>query len=356
MPSVPSPSSPALLDGPSALRPMSRGRAWRIGLVLAALLLLVFAVALASGSSLLSFDQVPRLLLWPDDSPAAEVLHRLRLPRALAAMSTGALLAMSGALMQVLLRNPLADPYVLGLSGAAALGALAMLALGCGLWAVQGGALVGALLAVAAVFFLGRHDMGRLDAGSSQDDTPRLLLTGVMISSIAMAGVGLILSLAPGERLRGMLFWMMGDLSGSELSGWLLALPVLLCAALLPWARDLNLLLRGPGPAQMLGVPVRRVRAMVYLAASLGAAVAVCTAGTIGFVGLVVPHALRLLFGNDQRLLLPASALAGAAFLLAADTLARTVAAPLQLPVGVVTSLIGAPTFIVLLARRGGRV
>lgn len=328
-------------------------RALRLGFLLLLALVAALLVSLFSGSSLVAPQDVPRLLFWPDGSPAAEVLHRLRLPRALAAISTGALLALAGALMQVLLRNPLADPFVLGLSGSAAFGALLMLALGLGLWWVHAGAFAGALLAVVAVFWLGRHDMGWLEAASAQDESPRLLLTGVMLSSVAMAGVSLILSLAPGEQLRGMLFWMMGDLAGVDLPWPLLALPWLLCLLLMPWGRDLNLMLRGPGPAQMLGVPVARLRRLIYLLASLAAAVAVTTAGTIGFVGLVVPHALRLLIGNDQRLLLPASALAGGLFLLLADTLARTVMAPLQLPVGVVTALIGAPLFIGLLGRSG---
>jgi iron complex transport system permease protein len=331
--------------------------AWRRALAawlgLLGLLLLVLAASMAVGSSEIGWLEWPGLLLWPDSSAAADIVLRLRLPRALAAMSTGALLALSGALMQVLLRNPLADPYVLGLSGAAAFGALLMLAMGCGLWWVQLGALGGALIAVVLVFALGGRAWRGAERVGQQDASPRLLLTGVMVSAIAMAGVSLVLTLAPNEQLRGMLFWMMGDLSGVDLPAGVLAVPVLLCVFLIPWGRDLNVLLRGPGPAQMLGVPVRRLHLMIYLVASAAAAVAVTTAGTIGFVGLVVPHALRLLLGNDQRLLLPASALAGASFLLAADTLARTVAAPMQLPVGVITALIGAPAFIVLLTRQG---
>ena len=323
---------------------------WALAL-LAGTLLAVLALALLTGSAALPWADVPRLLLWPDDSGGAEILHRLHLPRALAALSTGALLALSGALMQVLLRNPLADPYVLGLSGGAALGALIAMALGLGVVMIHLGAFGGALLAAVVVFGLAQSDLGRLEVASRPDSTPQLLLTGVMLSSLAMAGVSLILTLAPGERLRGMLFWMMGDLSGADMPWPVLLAPWLLCLALWPLGRELNLLLAGAGPAQMLGVPVRRMRAAIYLLASAAAALAVATAGTVGFVGLVVPHALRLLIGNDQRLLLPASALAGAAFLLAADTLARSVAEPLQLPVGVITALVGAPTFIVLLLR-----
>jgi iron complex transport system permease protein len=329
-------------------------RALRVGGLLALGLALTLAWALASGSAELGWADLPRLLWAPDDSAAAEILHRLRLPRALAAMGTGALLALSGALMQVLLRNPLADPHILGLSGSAALGALSMLALGASSSGVAGGAFVGALVAVFGVFWLGRQDLGRIESVGSADPTPRLLLTGVMVSAIAMAGVSLVLTLAPDERLRGMLFWMMGDLSGAEPTAWLLGLPIGLVLLFLPWGRSLNLLVRGPGPAQMLGVPVGRLKILIYFSASAAAAAAVTTAGAIGFVGLVVPHALRLVIGNDQRLLLPASALAGAIFLLAADTLARSLWAPLQLPVGVITALVGAPLFIALLSRRQG--
>jgi iron complex transport system permease protein len=341
-------------------RPLARTLRWThrpavvlltwLGVVLALL-----AVALASGSSEIALADLPRLLFMPDDSGAAEVVHRLRLPRALAAISTGALLALAGALMQVLLRNPLADPYVLGLSGGAALGALGVIALGGGLLALHLGAFAGALFSVLAVFGLAHHELGRIDSASSPDAAPRLLLTGVMMSALAMAGVSLILTLAPNDRLRGMLFWMLGDLSGADMPAAGLLAPLLLCALLWPFGRELNLLLRGPGPAQMLGVNVGRLRALIFLTASAAAALAVATAGTIGFVGLVVPHGLRLWMGNDQRLLLPASALAGAAFLLAADTLARTLVAPQQLPVGAITALVGAPLFIVLLTRGGGR-
>lgn len=330
-------------------------RALRCWTVLLLMLLAVTAWALLSGSAAIALTDLPRLLFAPDGSPEAEVVQRLRLPRALAAVATGGLLALSGALMQVLLRNPLAEPYVLGLSSTAAVGALSLMALGFGAAAINAGAFAGALVAVVLVFTLARHDMGRIESASVADGSPRLLLTGVMISSLSIAVVSLILSLAPTERLRGMLFWMLGDLSGvGSATPALLLLPVLLLGVM-PFARDMNLLLRGPGAAQMLGVPVRRVRAVIYVAASLAAAVTVTTAGSIGFVGLVVPHVLRLLVGNDQRVLLPACALAGGMFLLAADTAARSWWAPLQLPVGVLTALVGAPLFIGLLARKGGR-
>lgn len=312
-------------------------------------------VALGSGTALIAPLDVPRLLLWPDGSAAAEVLHSLRLPRALNALAVGGLLALAGALMQVLLRNPLADPYVLGISGGAAAGALAALAVGLGALAVQGGALAGALLTTVAVFAIAHRDLARVAAPGTLDNAPRLLLTGVMLAAGWGALVMLMLSLAPEARLRGMLFWLAGDLSGAGAPWWPLVAMVLLLALAWPLARDLNVLLRGPLAAAALGVRVVRLRWCLYGLASAAAAVAVTTAGSIGFIGLVVPHALRLLLGNDQRVLLPACVLAGGALLLLADTLARTVVAPMQLPVGVITALIGVPSFLVLLLRKGAR-
>ncbi len=334
-------------------------RAWRIWAALALLALLAWALALASGSVAIDPLALPRLLLAPDGSAEAEVLHALRLPRAGAAFATGGLLALAGALMQVLLRNPLADPYVLGISGGAAAGALAAMWLGVGLgvgaWAVQAGAFGGALLTIALVFAIAHRDLARLAAPGTQDTAPRLLLSGVMLAAGWTAVVMLMLALAPEAQLRGMLFWLAGDLSGAGSPQWPLAVLAGLLALAWPLARQLNVLLRGPLAAASLGVRVAGLRRALYVLASAAAAVAVTTAGSVGFIGLVVPHALRLLFGNDQRVLLPACVLAGGSLLLLADTLARTVVAPIQLPVGVITALLGVPSFLVLLLRRGGR-
>jgi iron complex transport system permease protein len=330
-------------------------RAWRLWALLALCAGAALVVALASGSTPIAVTEVLRLLLAPDGSTASEVLHRLRLPRALAAFGTGGLLALAGALMQVLLRNPLADPYVLGVSGGAAVGALGALLLGFGALLVQLGAFGGALLSTLLVFAIARHDLGRLvTAGSSDDTAPRLLLTGVMLAAGWSALITVLLMLAPDAQVRGMLFWLTGDLSASDAGlGPLFALLVVLIAAL-PLARELNVLLRGPALAQALGVRVAPLRRKLYLLASLATAVAVTTSGSVGFIGLVVPHALRLAIGNDQRVLLPACALAGGSLLLLADTVARSLIAPQQLPVGVVTALVGVPTFLFLLLRRGG--
>jgi iron complex transport system permease protein len=282
--------------------------------------------------------------LFGGESEGADIVLQLRLPRALAGFACGGLLALAGALMQVLLRNPLADPYVLGISGGAGVGALFAILLGLPAVGIDGLAFVGALGAMLLVFGLAHGD-------GSWTQT-RLLLTGVIVAAGCGALVALMLAIAPDDRLRGMLFWLMGDLA--QAGNWwpgFLALIVALGVAM-PFARELNLLARGIMQAQALGVAVNRLRYVIYLLASLATAAAVTTAGSIGFIGLVVPHLVRLATGNDQRLLLPASALAGGSLLVFADTLARTVAAPQQLPVGVLTALIGVPVFLYLLSRQ----
>lgn len=319
---------------------------WPLSALLLLALLALAAAALCGSSGCLrpsaSADTVSLLL-------------SLRVPRALTAFAVGALLALAGALMQVLLRNPLADPYVLGLSGGAAAGALLSMlaALYFGLppsLVTAPGALLGAALAVLLLFGLVRQSLRHL-ALSPLLSSQRLLLTGVMLAAGFGAIISLSLSIAPDSQLRGMVFWLIGDLDDARLLP--LAAGVLLLALL--WsvrhAPALNLLARGDSFAQLLGVPVLRLRVATLCAASAATAAAVAMAGTIGFVGLVVPHTLRLLVGNDQRLLLPASVLAGGAMLTLADLVARTVVAPTQLPVGVITALVGVPVFLWLLAR-----
>ena len=273
----------------------------------------------------------------------ADVIRHLRLPRAVAVFVCGGLLALAGALMQVLLRNPLADPYVLGISGGAAVGALSAMMLGLAPWLVDASAFAGALAAMLLVFGLAHGD-------GSWTQT-RLLLTGVIVAAGCGAVITLMLSLAPDARLRSMLFWLMGDASAAS-KPWPAAVVLVAGMALvMPFARDLNVLARGEATARALGVRVQRLRYGLYVVASLLTAVAVSLIGAVGFVGLVVPHLVRFVIGNDQRLLLPAAVLAGGALLTLADTAARTVIAPMQLPVGVLTALIGVPVFLLVLAR-----
>jgi iron complex transport system permease protein len=316
------------------LRPLSL-------LLLAALAAVL--VSVATGSADLSLEQVLAVLSGGGSELQRTLVLELRLPRTLGAFATGGLLAVAGALMQVLLRNPLADPYVLGLSGGAAFAALLAMLSGLAGWLVSGSAFAGALLSTLLVFGLAH--------GSGSWTPARLLLTGVVMASGWGALITLVLAVAPARQLPGMLYWLMGDLSQSASPGPALALLVGVCVLLMPLGRTLNVLARGPLQAAVLGVSVRPLEWLVYLVASLMTATAVTIAGTVGFVGLVVPHLLRLLLGNDQRLILPACALAGGTLLVLADTLARGVVAPEQLPVGVVTAMIGVPTFLYLLYR-----
>jgi iron complex transport system permease protein len=259
------------------------------------------------------------------------------------------LLAVAGSMLQVLLRNPLADPYILGTSGGAAAGALAAMLAGIAASIVPA-AFAGALFSTLLVFGLARAHGERTPWSG-----PRLLLTGVVVASGWGALIALMLTLAPDAQVKGMLFWLIGDLSGASAGLPAFEALALVLAASLPFARDLNVLARGEDTAAAMGVSVRTVTLVLYALASFATAVAVTTAGTVGFVGLIVPHALRILVGNDQRLLLPASALGGGTLLVLADTLARSVVAPEQLPVGVVTSLVGVPAFLWLLSREGAR-
>ncbi|GAB2180805.1 iron ABC transporter permease [Denitratisoma sp. agr-D3] len=324
----------------------TRRRAALVLLILAFLAGVSFAVSLAAGSIPVSFADLGGALLGGTDNLATEIVRGLRLPRAIGAFACGGLLALAGALMQVLLRNPLADPYVLGISGGAAVGALSAMLAGLALAFINLFAFGGAFAAMVLVFGLAH--------GDSSWTRSRLLLTGVIVAAGCGAVVALILSIAPEAKLRGMLFWLMGD-AGHVANPWpALVLLVVGVAASLPFARELNLLTRGDVLAQSLGVSVQRIKRIVYALASLFTAVAVTTAGSIGFIGLVVPHLMRMAIGNDQRLLLPASALAGGSLLLLADTLARTIVAPQQLPVGVLTALLGVPVFLFLLGRQPG--
>ena len=314
-------------------------------LALAAVALIALGASLAVGSIDVGVSAIVRALTGDTTETASAIVRELRLPRALAAFAVGALLALSGALMQVLLRNPLADPYILGISGGAAVGALgAMLAGTASL--VTPAALGGALGSTVLVFSLARTGLER-----APWTTTRLLLTGVVVAAGWGALIALMLTIAPDARVKGMLFWLIGDLGGTTLATpALIVLAVALLGAL-AFARDLNVLARGEHVAAALGVAVDRTTLALSALAALATAVAVTTAGSVGFVGLVVPHALRLVIGNDQRILLPASVLAGGALLVAADTLARTVVAPIQLPVGVITALVGVPVFLVLMSR-----
>jgi len=273
----------------------------------------------------------------------ARILWQLRLPRMANAFITGSLLAAAGTLMQVLLRNPLADPYILGISGGASVGALLAIMAGAGSLALQSGAFGGALLSIVLVFSLAH--------GRGSWDTTRLLLTGVVLAAGWGALISLLLAISPDTRLEGMLFWLLGDL-GFARTPWLGGVVLLLLTpVVLTVAPSLNLLAGGELQAASLGVSVTRLRVLIYLTASLATASAVTQAGNIGFIGLIAPHMLRLTGVRDHRLLLPAVLLLGGSLLSLADALSRLIIAPRQLPVGVLTALLGVPLFLLILYR-----
>ncbi len=274
------------------------------------------------------------------------ILFEIRVPRVLLAAAVGASLAAAGASYQALLRNPLAEPYLLGVSNGAAVGTMiALVFFGAVEWSRPVMAFSGALLATLFVYRLAR---GR--AGTTPE---RLVLAGVIVTTFLSSVIVFVTTLMDATRIRSFTFWLLGDLSGTttNLLGIAILISVLGTIALTLNARSLNLLMLGERDAFDLGVEVGRVRITVFLAASLLVGSSVAASGSVGYVGLVVPHLVRLSSGSDNRLTIPAAALAGAIFVVVADSLARTIIAPLELPVGAITALVGAPLFIFLLKR-----
>jgi iron complex transport system permease protein len=311
-------------------------------LLLVVLAAVVFVTALLVGSSGIGVRRGLAALAGGGDAATRSVLLAVRLPRVLAAFGVGSLLALSGVLLQALFRNPLADPYVLGVSGGAAVGALLAMIAGLTAVVVQSAAVAGALGAVGVVYLLARGG-----------GTPRLLLTGVVLASACGALVSVLLALADSSRVRGMVFWLAGDLEWAA-NPWLSAGAALLAVALAVLvARPLNVLASGELRAQTVGLALEGWRTLLFIACAALTALAVVSAGTVGFVGLIVPHAVRLSFRtSDHRIVAPAAALAGGMLLAAADLVARTIASPRQLPVGAIMALVGAPLFVALLRGR----
>ncbi len=318
---------------------------------LLAFLLLAVGTGLVTGPAGLGPREILSVLRGVGDAQETLILVHIRGPRVAAALLVGAALAVSGGLFQALLRNPLAEPYLLGVSSGAALGAV--IALVTGLAAAAGpalplAALAGGLGAIAVVFRVARV-AGRMD-------TRVLILAGVVTSAFLSACITLILTLGPAEALRTAYFWTLGSLSGISWEMNLILAAYAIPAALLAFrlARDLNALSLGEEAAAALGTDVERTKRTAYVLGSLLAASTVAVAGIIGFVGLVVPHGVRILWGSDHRRLLPLSFLAGAGVLAFADALARGPWGPVEIPIGVVTALVGVPCFLVLL-RRGSK-
>ena len=316
--------------------------AWKGFAALTALAGAVFLASLLLGSSGLGAGRMAAALFGGGDDAARTVMTAVRLPRVLAAFGVGSLLALAGVLLQALFRNPLADPYVLGVSGGAAIGALLAMIVGATAFSVHSAAVVGALGAVAVVYLLAR-------AGG----TPRLLLTGVVLASACGAVISVLLAVADSTRVRGMVFWLAGDLEWA-FSPWtsaLAAVGAVIVAMLI--GRPLNVLAAGELRARSVGLELEVWRSLLFFTCALLTAIAVVSAGTIGFVGLITPHAVRLTFRtSDHRVVAPASAVLGGTLLAIADLVARTIASPRQLPVGAIMALVGAPLFMVLLRGR----
>lgn len=343
------------------MNPRVTARALLLGL--SGLLLLALWLSLALGPVsvplLDSLRALLRLLGVPLAAPeqAVLIIGQIRLPRSLLGLTVGAVLALTGVAMQGLFRNPLADPGLIGVSSGAALGA-ALAIVGATLlgglpvraapYLLSGSAFAGGLLVTALVYRLGRRN--------GQTSVATMLLAGIALTALAGAAIGLLTYLADDATLRTLTFWNLGSLNGASYARlWPLLLVAVVVALWLPRrARALNALLLGESEARHLGFAVERLKAELILCTALGVGAAVAAAGMIGFVGLLVPHLVRLLVGPDHRLLLPASALAGGSLLLFADLLARLLLAPAELPLGIVTALLGAPVFLYLLLRGRG--
>jgi len=344
------------------MRPLTLGRLLLRCGILGIILFVVVVIALKMGAVQVSLyglgRDLIRVMLRQSTAISTDygmIVLGIRLPRILLAIVVGASLSVAGTSFQALLRNPLADPYVLGVSSGAAVGAIvALITVNRLSLSPQFAGLltplcafVGAAITIAAVYFLGRRE-GQIDSGT-------LLLGGIITASFLNAVTMFLLSIPSAGNLRSAIYWLMGDLSTIPevgLLGFLFIAFLIATGLIYTTASDLNLLLAGEKEAMHLGVDVPRVRIVVYLAASILTGLAVSVSGAIGYVGLLVPHVMRLIFGSDHRLLLPVSALGGAIALVVADTLARTVLAPSDLPVGAVTAIVGAPLFIYLLRRR----
>ncbi len=322
---------------------------------LGAVLLGALMLGLLAGPSGLSAGEILSVLAERDAAgAAADIVLRVRLPRVLLGALVGASLAVAGVLFQAMLRNPLADPYVLGVSGGAALAGILVLSLGSavglGYAAVPPAAFAGCILTTALLYAIaGVH---------ARFSTTSLLLTGVVFNAFASAAIVFLASIAGLTEGASIFLWLIGSLSSIrvEVTGWVAAFLALGLGFAIPLARGLNLAALGSESAEQLGVDVDRQRRVVLIASSLMVGAAVSVAGLIGFVGLIIPHLLRLILGPDHRLLIPASALGGAAFLVICDALARTALDGRELPVGAITALAGGPLFLWLLRRYHQRV
>jgi len=333
-------------------RPLNPARVATLSLGMGLCLLLVMALSLVIGTAEISLSHITALVFGNLDAsdPTRMIILKIRLPRILLAGLVGFSLSLGGVVFQAILRNPLADPFILGISSGSAFGAVLGILAGFSFsLGVPTVAFCGALMTIYLIMTLGTRKMGM--------ESSTILLTGVIINAFFTAIIMFFISTTADNRLHTMLFWLYGDLSQSRYGPLVFLTPVLLLGSLLIYgfARHLNLITAGEETALQLGVEVEKTKKVCLLVVSLMMGLVVSFSGLIGFVGLIVPHLARMAFGSDHRLLIPVAALGGASFLIVADTLARILISPSELPVGVVTAFLGAPFFIYLLKTRGSR-
>jgi iron complex transport system permease protein len=311
-------------------------------------LFILFIIAVLSifigvtfGSAHLDITDIIKIIINPDNSINSTIIMSVRIPRVITTFTVGGMLALAGSYMQTLLRNPLADPYVLGISGGAAVMSLLAMLAGFVLTQLYIWGFIGSLISIFIVFVLGHN--------KKNFDPFKLLLTGVVIAAFWSAIISFILTISPTTDIKGMLFWLMGDLSYTQFSYAGLGLLFVCLITGLFFARSLNILALGENTAKNLGVNLKVTYIFLYLASSLLTAFAVSEAGCIGFVGLIIPHSLRLIGGVKHEFVLLGSVLLGGSFLVLADTLSRSLFAPIQIPIGVITAIIGVPCFLFIL-------
>lgn len=329
-------------------RPLSLKKFFWVLSLLTILLAIAFLLSITTGVADIGFKEALLSLLYSERYNESAVILTVRLPRFLIGALAGWSLCLSGAVFQGILRNPLADSYVLGVASGAAFGAVLERATGLDVlfYGLPLLALSGALCAILIVYFISRVD-SRLNTG-------RMILSGVIVGTFFAACISFLLSIVPSGRLHSMVFWLLGDLSIQDISVSVSILPYVLFGSLpvLYYSSELNLLSLGEEGAEQIGVNVKRTITVFFLAASILTTAVVSVCGIIGFIGLIVPHIIRIIFGPDNRLLLPASGLAGAVLFVFSDLIARSILAPAELPIGVVTAFFGAPFFLYLLKWR----
>ena len=331
---------------------LTPGKVISVTLMMCALLILVILLSLVLGTADVTFKQVIGLItgaVSPDD-PVRLIIYKIRLPRILLAGLVGFALSLGGVTFQAILRNPLADPFVLGVSSGSAFGAVLAISFGLSFsLGVPVLSFLGALLTIYLVMSLGTRKMGM--------ESSTILLTGVIVNAFFTAIIMFFISTSANDRLHTMLFWLYGDLSQSQYTQLMIIAPFILIASLLIYcySKDLNIITTGDENASQLGVDVGLTKKISLLTVSLIMGLVVAFSGLIGFVGLIVPHLARMGFRSDHRILIPVASIGGAIFLIAADTIARTIISPSELPVGVITAFLGAPFFLILLRKRGSQ-